>query len=84
MTPTSESELTQDLIDRGMKLPPAERQRFAHLLLDSVEEDEGYTEEELQAELTRRWEEYQRGEVQAIPIDDALAMLRTRVEKRTP
>ncbi len=81
MTPTA---LTDELIDQGLRLPPAERERFAHLLLDSVADGDGYTEEELHAELDRRWGEYERGEVQAIPIDDALAMLRARVEKRTP
>jgi putative addiction module component (TIGR02574 family) len=82
MTPTTESELTQDLIDRGMKLAPAERQKFAHLLLDSMSEDEeGYTEEELQAELTRRLDDYVNGKEQAIPGDEYLAALRSRIER---
>lgn len=74
--------LTQELIDRGLSLPPADRARFAHLLLDSVANGDGYTEEELHAELDRRWGEYERGEVQAYTLDEVMAALRNQAARR--
>jgi putative addiction module component (TIGR02574 family) len=70
------------LIARGLNLPPAERERFAHLLLESVADGDGYTEDELHAELDRRWGEYERGEVQAYTLDEMMAALRNQAERR--
>lgn len=75
--------LSQELIDRGLQLPPDERERFANLLLDSLESGEA-EDPELQAEIQRRWERYERGEEPAIPIEDFLAELQQRIDARKP
>ena len=84
------TQLTPELIERGYGLSPSERHRFANLLLESLEETpmcdgvpgKEYTEAELSEELTRRWEEYERGEVEAIDGDEFLAKLDSRIAAR--
>ena len=82
------TQLTPELIQQAYGLAPAERQRFANLLLESLEETpmrdgvpgKEYTEAELSDELTRRWEEYERGEVEARPIEELIVTLRCKRE----
>jgi putative addiction module component (TIGR02574 family) len=75
--------LTPELIQQGLQLPPDERERFANLLLDSLEgpeADEETVRREWQEEIQRRWDRYESGEEQAIPIEDFLAELRQRID----
>lgn len=82
MTATEVDQEVRDIVARARKLPAALQESIANQLLDSVEADEGYTEEELADELQRRWDEYKRGDVQAIPIEEFQAELRQRIAER--
>ncbi len=73
--------LSQELIEQGMRLAPEERERFANLLLESLEDEEA-EDPELQAEIQRRWDRYESGEEPAIPLEDFLTELRQRIEAR--
>ena len=68
---------TQELFDRCLQLPPAERETFANLLLDSV--DAPAADVATQEEWQRRWDRYKSGEDQAMPIDEYLAELDRRI-----
>ncbi len=78
------TKLTPELIEQGYGLIPSDRQRFANLLLESLEETpmcdgvpgKEYTEAELSEELTRRWEEYERGEVRTYSHEEVMEKLR--------
>lgn len=86
MTPTTAAvDLTPELVERGMKLSPDNRYRFAMELLASLDPtDEVLAAERaaLKAELTRRWERLESGEDKALPADDVIAELRLRAEQR--
>ena len=64
---------TQAIFDAALALPEAERSQLADLLLESLPPDperEGFTEEELLAELERRRAEVERGVVKPIPLSE--------------
>ncbi len=73
--------LSQELIDRGLQLPPDERERFANLLLDSLESGE-VEDPELQAEIQRRWDRYESGEERAYSLEEFQAELQKQIEAR--
>lgn len=73
--------LTPEFIEQGLRLAPDERERFANLLLDSLEGSEADDEtRESQEEIQRRWDRYKSGADLAIPVDDYLAELQQRIE----
>jgi putative addiction module component (TIGR02574 family) len=56
-------ESTKDLLSRALKLPPVERMRLAHELLESVDQDDiGEFTPEWRAEIRRRVQEALAGE----------------------
>ncbi|MBX3401075.1 MAG: addiction module protein [Gemmataceae bacterium] len=73
--------LSQELIDQGLQLAPEERERFANLLLDSLEGEEA-EDPELQAEIQRRWDRYERGEERAYSLEEVMTALRKQAEDR--
>lgn len=73
--------LTQDLIDRGMKLTPDERERFANLLLDSLDEPAA-EDRELQEELQRRWDRYKSGDDPGYSLEEVMESLKRQADGR--
>ncbi len=71
--PATAADLPQELLDQVRALSPAQK---AALRLEL----EPTGDPELKALLTKRWEDYQSGKVQAIPIEEAKAQLREFVE----
>lgn len=63
------------LTTQALKLTSEERESLVQLLLTSLTQ-EADIEEALAAEVERRNADIESGEVQAIPIDEALAMIR--------
>lgn len=62
------------------ELPADERAKLALALVESLEpEDEGDIAEAWRVEAERRYEQYKRGEVQAIPGDEVFARIRSRL-----
>jgi putative addiction module component (TIGR02574 family) len=62
------------------ELPPEDRAKLALALVESLEaEDEGDIAEAWRLEAERRYEQYKRGEVQAIPGDEVFARIRSRL-----
>jgi len=62
------------------ELSPEERAKLALALVESLEpEDEGDIAEAWRVEAERRYEQYKRGEVQAIPGDEVFARIRSRL-----
>jgi len=62
------------------ELSVEERAKLALALVESLEpEDEGDIAEAWRIEAERRYEQYKRGEVQAIPGDEVFARIRTRL-----
>ena len=68
-------------IQRDMaELSPEQRAKLALALVESLEpEDEGDVAEAWRVEAERRYEQFKRGEVQAIPGDEVFARLRSRL-----
>ena len=64
------------------ELSPEERAKLALSLVESLEpEDEGDIAEAWRVEAERRYEQYKRGEVQAIPGDEVFAKIRSRLRR---
>ena len=62
------------------ELSVEERAKLALALVESLEpEDEGDVAEAWRVEAERRYEQYKRGEVQAIPGDEVFARIRSRL-----
>jgi putative addiction module component (TIGR02574 family) len=66
-------QLEQELL----RLPAAERARLAERLISSLDDDEAI-ENAWMEEVRRRDEELESGQVQALPLEDALTSVRTR------
>ena len=67
------------LTTQALKLTSEERESLVQLLLTSLTQ-EADIEEALAAEVERRNADIESGEVQAIPIDEALAMIRAALK----
>ena len=62
------------------ELPQEQRAKLALALVESLEpEDEGDIAEAWRVEAERRYEQFKRGEVQAIPGDEVFARIRSRL-----
>jgi len=62
------------------ELSPEQRAKLALALVESLEpEDEGDVAEAWRVEAERRYEQFKRGEVQAIPGDEVFARIRSRL-----
>lgn len=62
------------------ELSPEQRAKLALALVESLEpEDEGDIAEAWRVEAERRYEQFKRGEVQAIPGDEVFARIRSRL-----
>ncbi len=77
--------LDADLIDRSLSLSEAERAELAHRLLVSLEPSAPESAEEVEAawaaELARRVEQLNRGEVKMVPWSEAEARIRESLKK---
>jgi len=63
-----------ELAERGKSLSPENRVRLVDLLLASLQEpDAADAEAAWQAEIDRRLDEYERGDVTSIPAEDVFA-----------
>lgn len=76
--------LTPELLEQGLQLPPAERMKFANLLLGSLDGLEAEPDAELHEELQRRWDRYQSGEEPTYTLEETMAALRKQAADRTP
>ena len=79
--------LTQEFIEQGLRLAPDERERFANLLLDSLDEadaDDETVHRESQEEIQRRWDRYKSGEDPTYTVEEVMASLRKQAEDRKP
>ena len=66
-----------EIEDELAKLPTSERAKLALALVESLEpEEEGDIAEEWRLEAERRYEQYRRGEVKAIPGEEVFANIR--------
>jgi putative addiction module component (TIGR02574 family) len=84
-TTTPGSDEARELIDRALKLPPADRERIAHELLDSVypPEDPEEVKKAWRAELQRRVDAIQNGTMKTYSIEETMAYLRQECAERT-
>jgi putative addiction module component (TIGR02574 family) len=65
------------------ELSPEERAKLALALVESLEpEDEGDVAEAWRVEAERRYEQYKRGEIQAVPGDEVFARIRRQLRSR--
>jgi putative addiction module component (TIGR02574 family) len=64
-----------------LQLPPAVRARLAEALLDSLEEADTETDLAWADEAERRYQELKAGAVKGVPVADALATARTRLNE---
>jgi putative addiction module component (TIGR02574 family) len=65
------------------ELSAGDRAKLALALVESLEpEDDGDVVEAWRVEAERRYEQYKRGEVQAIPGDEVFARIRSRLRSR--
>jgi len=65
------------------ELSPEQRAKLALALVESLEpEDEGDIAEAWRVEAERRYEQFKRGDVQAIPGDEVFARIRSRLRSR--
>ena len=76
---------TKRVIDEALQLPPEARAALAGELLASLEDSEIESDREAAwaVELRARIEAYERGEVTALPADEALAQVRAARGKTT-
>ncbi len=75
---TATLDLPQDLIDRVRALSPAQKDALRGVM-DAGTPAAG--DPELKAKLTRRWEDYQSGKVQALTIEESDARIRQVLEE---
>lgn len=71
------TQAAEKLIADFMALPPDEREMVALRLLDAMHEgpaDPGY-EQAWEAEIQRRIDQADRGEVQGVPLEEAMKMI---------
>ena len=69
-----------EIEDELTKLSTSERAKLALALVESLEpEEEGDIAEEWRLEAERRYEQYRRGEVKAIPGEEVFANVRRRL-----
>lgn len=68
----------------ALHLPAPDRARLAHLLIESLGDQEAEDPEEVdrawEAEIQRRLAELRAGEVQAVPAEEVLARARARLQ----
>jgi putative addiction module component (TIGR02574 family) len=75
--------LSRDEVFRAaLELSVYDRNELAGMLYDSLP-DEEEVEDAIEAEAHRRWLEFERGEVEGIPGDEAIELLRARVNRDT-
>lgn len=67
----------EQLEEELLNLPPAARARLAKRLISSLDED-GEIDREWTREVQRRDEEVRSGEVEILPLEDALEAVRER------
>ncbi|MCA9112806.1 MAG: addiction module protein [Planctomycetaceae bacterium] len=71
------SSTTQQLLNDALELPTVERGRLATLLIESLDaEGDGDVAEAWDAEILRRLQSIDAGEVRMIPAQEAQAMIR--------
>jgi len=78
--PATAADLPQDLIDRGMRLPPDARRKFAALLLEGTDAIPA-GDPELKAMLTQRWNDYQSGKIKALTLEESDDRLQRLLEE---
>ena len=66
------------LAAEALKLTPGEREQFVQLLVASLDIDED-ADDALAAEVERRNKDVESGAAQGIPLDEALALVRSRL-----
>lgn len=71
----------EDIEAAALQLAPAERARLAERLLVSLDEDDEILAAWVE-EAERRGEAYERGEMEAIDFDEAIAQTRARLANR--
>lgn len=81
MTPTTETELTPELLDRVMKLSAANQDKLISLMLDQ-RETAADDREGVRDELTRRWEQFKQGEERTFTLEEVMDDLRAQQARR--
>ncbi len=75
------SRLIDDLEKQLMQLEPSDRAMLAQRLIESLDTADEATNERLWAEeAERRYQEYVKGKVKAIPADEVLRNVRARLK----
>lgn len=73
--------LLEDIEAAALQLTPAERARLAERLLASLDEDDEILAAWVE-EAERRADAFERGEIEAVDFDEAIAQARARIAKR--
>ena len=69
----------EEITEKVMKLPPATRAYLAEILLESLDYEEDFSiSDEWAKEIHRRCQEIDKGEIELIPAEDALAQLKQK------
>lgn len=69
---------SNDLLERAKSLDAAEKVALVEALLDDLDHPDASIDAEWSVETERRLLAYRRGEIQSIPLEDALERFRTR------
>jgi putative addiction module component (TIGR02574 family) len=72
------------LLSQVLALPPLEREQLVAQVVTSLEVPREKASPEWSRELERRVAEYERGEVEAIDIEDAMRIARQRPAEKRP
>ena len=80
------TDATRELLHIALRLPPEERERLAQALYASLEPDEGDEDPEAveaawREEIKRRLRDIDEGRVKPVPVEDALARARQRLDE---
>ena len=83
-TTTPETPEARDIIERALQLPPVERERIAHQLLDSVypPDDPEEVKRAWRAELQRRMDAICDGTMKSYSVEETMAYLRQALAER--
>ncbi|HVL13778.1 MAG TPA: addiction module protein [Gemmata sp.] len=83
-TTTPETPEARDIIERALQLPPVERERIAHQLLDSVypPDDPEEVKRAWRAELQHRMDAIRDGTMKTYSVEETMAYLRQALAER--
>lgn len=76
------TQASEQILNAALALPPGEREQIARQLWDSLgRSPEAANEVVWGQEAQRRVEAYQRGEIEAVPYDEAMRAIREQLKR---